>query len=261
MVTQKYYGFGNLIRMLKPNYIPKKYKNYIQESHENNLDIFLLAGQSNMEGDGEDFIPSLNDGKIYVFNENYKWVIGREPIRNKYGPSMAIASVISERTEKPIGIINVARGGTNIIQWQKNYNDNSLYQKTLKRAFSARAQGEIKGLFFLQGENDAEGDQDDKIDDWHVYFGKFIKDIRTDLANDSLPVVFGQIGKTREESDNSIRWDRVKLSQSKVDINNVVMIKTDDIDYHDGVHYSSDGYRKLGIKFGEEYIKRFILNN
>ncbi|QNM84513.1 hypothetical protein H9W90_09925 [Polaribacter pectinis] len=252
-IVQKKYGLGNLIKILNPKYKSETKKEVLNENHRGKMSIYLLAGQSNMEGDGEEKIESLNDGKIYVFNKDYKWEFGREPVRKKVGPSMAMAKVISQNSSNPIGVINVAVGGTNIAQWQKSFSDNSLYLRLLKRALASQTQGEIKGLFFLQGENDAEGDSTDHYDDWHIQFEKFITNIREDLKDSSLPVVYGQIGK-----GDGKYWLKVKKSQEKVSLPNVVMIKTDDIDYKAGIiHYNSEAYIQIGERFGKKYVDEF----
>lgn len=258
MITQKKYGLGNIIKLINPIYLSSSEPEHLKTKHQGSIDIYIyiLAGQSNMEGDGDENIQSLNDGKIYVFNENYKWVLGKEPLREKFGPSMSIAKVLSKNTYKPVGIINVAVGGTNISQWQKSFSENSHYQLLLKRALASQSQGKIKGEFFLQGENDAEGDDTDHYNDWNVQFENFINDLRADLKNDSLPVIFGQIGKGDTEY-----WLKVKNSQEKVSLSNVEMIKTDDLDYKPGeIHYDSKGYQIIGERFGNKYIQEFIKN-
>jgi hypothetical protein len=60
----------------------------------------------------------------------------------------------------------------------------------LTRALAASTQGEIKGLLFYQGENDAEGKTSDHPHDWDVQFKQFVENVRKDLHNDSLPIIF-----------------------------------------------------------------------
>lgn len=256
MITQKYYGLGNIIKKLNPSYTSETNKNYIEESHEESLSIFILAGQSNMEGDGdiEDFNTDLNREGIYAFNDDFRWVIGKEPVRKKVGPSISFAATLIENeAEYPIGIINVARGGTNIGQWLNNGDDNSLYKNMIKRALAGSSQGEIKGLLFYQGENDAEGDSTDYVDNWHLKFAEFVTEVRQDLKLDSLPIIFAQIGK-----GNGTNWIKVKASQERVSIPHVYMIKTDDIDYQDGsIHFTTDGYVEIGKRFALKYIEEF----
>jgi len=255
--TQKYYGLGNILEELNPNYINQSKTEYLKKEHQGKISIYILAGQSNMEGHGElkELTPFDTQNKVYVFDENYKWIIGKEPVRAKVGPSIAFASEISKKTGEIVGIINVAVGGTNIEQWLKSKADNSLYQRLLKRALASSAQGEIKGLLFYQGESDAEGDNTGHIDDWNVEFEKFVKKIRKDLKNDSLPIVFAQIGK-----GNEINWKRVKASQEKVNLVNVIMIKTEDIEKNgSNIHYNTKGYIEIGKRFADKYIEVFTL--
>lgn len=257
MITQKYYGLGNVLKMLNPSYVPEKYETHLNEHHQENLSIFILAGQSNMEGDGniEEYNKELNKEGIYVFNENYKWVKGKEPVRKKVGPSISFAATLIEnKAEYPVGIINVAAGGTNISQWLNNGDDNSLYKKMIKRALAGSTQGKIKGLLFFQGENDAEGDSTDHLEDWNLKFEEFVTNVRQDLKLDSLPIIFAQIGK-----GNSVNWNKVKSSQEKVNLPLVSMIKTDDIDYQEGggIHFSTDGYIEIGKRFAHNYIEKF----
>jgi hypothetical protein len=140
LLTQKYMAIGNIVRIINPDYRKKKIVEVIKKEHQGNLSLFILAGQSNMEGDGDisDYTPIVRNEAIYVFNDDFKWEKGREPVRKGVGPSISFAvEIIKHRPEKKIGIINIAVGSTNIHQWRKSLSDNSLYQRMLKRAFSA----------------------------------------------------------------------------------------------------------------------------
>lgn len=254
MVTQKHYGIGNILVMLDSDYVSPDKIEWLHNSHRGNLNIYILAGQSNMEGDGDTnpYLHFKNQHKIYVFDESYKWKPGKEPVRSKFGPSISFASTILEQdSTKAVGIINVARGGTSIQDWSKDFADNSLYQSTVKRAKAASTQGEIKGILFFQGEKDADRDSTGNFRDWNVKFEAFIKDIREDLGIDSLPVVYAQIGK----GDHPI-WQEVKRSQEKVNAPYTDMIKTDDLDYRDGsIHFNTEGYVEIGKRFGQKLIE------
>jgi len=252
MVTQKHYGLGNLLALLDKNYVSPDKLEWLQEAHRGNLDIFILAGQSNMEGDGKlkPFFHFENEDRIYVFDERFKWILGAGPLKSKFGPSFSFASTILESTDsKAVGIVNVARGGTGIGEWSKDYADNSLYQVTLKRALAASTQGQIKGLLFFQGEKDADIDSTGHFQDWHEVFEGFISDIRNDLKLDSLPVIYAQIGK----GDRDL-WNEVKRSQEKVEAPFTMMIRTDDLDYKEGsVHFNTESYIEIGKRFGHTY--------
>jgi len=219
LLIQKYYGVGNLIKM-----IGKESPTIIIDEE---MLIFILAGQSNMEGDRNIEYPEQITEGIYVFDKDYQWKLNQQ----MPGPGMYFAQQVrSLDTTNSIGIVNVARGGTNISQWSKNNTANSLYKNMIQRALASSANGRIKALLFFQGEGDTEGDKDDHYIDWDIQFTKFVNNVREDLKNDSLLIIFAQIGKGKSKY-----WKMVKQCQLKVDIPNTYMIVTDDLEYHKGV--------------------------
>ncbi len=235
---------------------PPKRAFVIPPQYRGKLAIFILAGQSNMEGDGplEEYQPENTQGRVFVFDKNYRWEIGKEPVRNnRVGPSIAFAkALIDADTSLAVGIINCARGGTNIGQWQRHFEDDSLYATMMKLAKAASFQGEICGVLFFQGENDTEGDAYDHPADWANYFQTFVADVRRDLDKPDLPVVYAQLGFVKNHS----LWDVVKQQQSSVSVPNVGMIKTDDLPYQKGqIHYTTSAYIEIGRRFAKKYTE------
>jgi hypothetical protein len=252
MITQKNYGIGNILNLINPVRVSERKTEVIPAQLAGGLDIFILAGQSNMQGKGLESEYSLlpPPDSVFVFTEHYAWQRGKEPVNDGIGPSISFASeLLKAKRQPPIGLVNVAEGGTNIGQWSKSTGDKSLYQRLLKRALAASTQGHIKGVLFMQGENDAEGDSTDHYTDWDVQFEKFVTDLRHDLNNDSLPIVFGQLGKGTKPY-----WVQIKACQQRVNLPLVAMIKTDDLAYQDtSVHYTTQGYIELGKRFAHGY--------
>jgi hypothetical protein len=82
MVTQKKYGLGNLLKALNPAYVSPENISVIKQNQEGELSIFILAGQSNMEGHGsmDNYKPIDTKGKVYAFDKDFKWEIGRDPL-------------------------------------------------------------------------------------------------------------------------------------------------------------------------------------
>jgi len=255
-LLQKFYPLGTILKKLYPGYTSPFKDESIKDQHQGKLSIFILAGQANMEGYGDvsEYEPLLNQDRIYVFDDKYKWKTGKEPVRRKVGPSISFASeLIKNSPDEVIGIVNVAVGNTNIEQWSKSYSDTSLYQNLMKRTLAASTQGEIKGLLFYQGENDAKGGPKNHYDDWDILFEKFIRNVRHDLECDSLPVVFSQIGR-----GDFVKWEEVKESQERVNLNHVTMIKSDDLEYQkDSIHFTTSAYMVLGKRFAKEYMDKF----
>jgi hypothetical protein len=128
------------------------------------LDLFILAGQSNMSGYGEinpeeiEIVP-----RAFVFGNDYHWRLAREPIDDPTGQvdlvSMDIGAGYSCGTSFAktllrydpnlfIGLIPCAKGGSSIEEWQRNLNENSLYGSCLKRT-SLHRPWEGLGVFYF----------------------------------------------------------------------------------------------------------------
>ncbi len=225
----------------------------IKPEQQGKLQIFILAGQSNMEGDGDmkNYLAPDTRGRVYVFDEQYNWQVGKEPVRTKVGPSIAFAVELLEADPAAVvGLINCARGGTNIGQWQRQLDENALYAKMMKRAKAASVQGEIRGVLFFQGENDTEGDPTDHPHEWKKYFEQFVADVRSDLQTPDLPVVFAQLGRV----DKHALWEVVKRQQAQVNASRTGMIRTDDLAYQEGgIHYTTESYVEIGKRFAHKY--------
>jgi hypothetical protein len=257
MITQKYFSLGIVVRFFYPKFGVSIIKDIIKKNHQRKLSIFILAGQSNMSGYGEvNEYKAINTfHKIYAFDDSYEWVIGKEPLLiTGIGPSISFASQLLNRNYyQQIGLVNVSVGGTGIQDWQKNNSENSLYQKMLQRALAASTQGQIKGILFFQGEHDSGNGPNLHCYDWDVYFKKFVKDIRKELNNDSLPIIFAQLGKGTDK-----KWNVIKKLQESINIHNVKMIKTDDLPFQEGdVHFTTNGYIEIGKRFADTYINNF----
>jgi hypothetical protein len=83
-------------------------------------------------------------------------------------------------------------------------------------------------------------------------FTTFITNLRKDLHEPDLPVVFAQIGATwtPEAFPN---WDIVREQQRSTQLPNTAMIVTDDLPLMDGLHFTTDSYRIIGKRFAEAY--------
>jgi hypothetical protein len=233
-------------------------------------DIFLLAGQSNMEGAGP-LTESTTISRVFVFGSDFNYYEAKEPVselgksRSQFsrwirpggvGPGLSFAAnllnVGHQRPTPPrcVVLVPVARGGTNIQSWQHSMRPGTLYFEMLERARAASLAGQIAGLLFFQGENDAEGKTEDRPHEWGVYFIEFVNDIRTDLGIPDLPVIFAQI-----KSDDGL-GGVVKKQQADVSVHHVAMIKTDDLatQAEATVHFTTESYREIGRRFAEAYV-------
>jgi hypothetical protein len=246
--------------------IPREYRGKLQ--------LFILAGQSNMSGRGEIPPEAESDPKVYVFGNDDRWRLATEPIDDPTGqvdkvsedenagfsPAMPFASAILERRpDAPIGLIPCAMDATTIHDWEQNASDSTLYGSCLKRVRAASEMGDVAGLLFFQGESDALSPRRNPDltlypDQWADKFSAFVEAWRSDLGQPDLPVVFAQIG-TNTRPNRYPNWRVVQEQQDSVKLPFCKMIKTDDLALGDTVHFTTESYRVIGKRFAEAYLE------
>jgi hypothetical protein len=99
----------------------------------------------------------------------------------------------------------------------------------------------IKGVFFFQGEEDGL-DVPQRTAAWADSFRSIVSSV-------NVPVVFAQLGNVTDPS--LPYWNHIKTEQASVSMTNVRMIKTDDLDNREGVHFTQDGYTEIARRFKE----------
>lgn len=279
-VIQRTIGVGSVLRSVGvayPTRTPLAGSNglpimEIPEAHQGRMQLFILAGQSNMVGWSPIPERERTDLRIYLFGKDYRWRIADHPIENAsnqvdmvsenrlagFGPGMEFAFASLERhPEIVIGLIPCARNSSGIIQWQRDLSDQSLYGSCLKRVRAASPMGQISGILFFQGETDAQNpvlypEPEPQPFDWSDLFTAFIRDFRNDLHEPGLPVVFAQLGAD-PLSTGFPNWKIVQEQQLSTHIPVTAMITTDDLPLLDGLHFTVDGYRTIGRRFADAY--------
>ena len=279
-VIQKTIGIGNALRAVGipyPTSVPPGdpevlWTVEIPQVYRGKMALFLLVGQSNMVGWAPLPEEKQTDSRIYVFGNDYRWRVASDPIDDAYNqvdkvsedlnaaysPSLAFAlASLDHQPEAVIGLIPCAKNSSAIVQWQRNLSDQSLYGSCLKRAQAASPMGHISGILFFQGETDALDpilypEPEPHAFDWAQLFSEFVTDLRQDLDEPDLPVVFAQLGSNPRSSDFA-NWDVVKKQQSSFRLPMTAMITTDDLPLMDGIHFTTDSYRTIGRRFADAY--------
>jgi hypothetical protein len=248
----------------------------VPTEYEGKLKLFILAGQSNMSGRGA--VPAAlkhTNPRVYVFGNDYQWKLAEEPVDSAAGqvdmvsedrdagmsPSLNFAeTLLDPKPEWVIGLIPCAKNSTSLLEWQQNEDPKSLYGSCLKRIREAMQIGTPAGILFYQGETDTYDPvlyPHKKIlpaEQWAGEFGQWVKAWRSDLGDANLPVVFAQIG-TNEDPRSLIHWEVIKKQQASVNLPNVRMIKTDDLELGDAVHLTVEGYIEVGRRFAEAFLQ------
>jgi Carbohydrate esterase, sialic acid-specific acetylesterase len=273
-IVEKNYGFRNILKGNFQRSSPSETTGSIPRNYQGKLQLFILAGQSNMAGMGDlpRSQPKTNP-KIYVFGNDYRWKIAKEPVDDPtnqvdkvsedippgYGPAVDFAStVLKQRPDMVIGLIPCAKGGSAIHDWQRNLDENTLYGSCLKRVRAASLMGKVAGILFFQGEIDTVDPKEDpkrtfSPNQWANKFTVLVKNWRSDLNLPNLPVVFAQIG-SNTEPERFINWAVVKEQQRKVKLPFSAMITTDDLALKDYVHFTTESYQTIGQRFAKAYL-------
>jgi sialate O-acetylesterase len=243
-------------------------------------DIWLLAGQSNMEGVGDLIDVEKPSDKVNSFHQADDWTQAKEPLHElvsatdrvhwrknaagetvrlegeeleKYranrkkgaGLGLAFAVEYEKRTGIPVGLLPCAHGGTSMDQWSpelKSKGGESLYGATIRRA--ELIGGKIKGILWYQGESDA---NPKAAPLFAAKFEKLVAAFRADLNAPNLPFYSVQIGR-HVNGTNVEPWNMVQEAQrvSEKSIANTIVFAAVDSDLDDGIHVSTADLKRLG---------------
>lgn len=240
-------------------------------SMESNFYVFLLIGQSNMEGQpkpvAEDFVtderikvlaydncPNL----ARVYNE---WSTASPPLHSCYaglGPGDYFArAVAAAYPEKTIGLVPCAISGVDIDFFRKGVvsarrsefripPDNQregAYDWVIERARIAQQTGVIKGIIFHQGESDTGQSV------WVDKVKGMVTDLRADLGLGDVPFVAGELlyGGCCA-SHNPI------INRLPSQITNAFVVSADGLAGADEAHFDLAGQRELGARYAQAML-------
>lgn len=242
-------------------------------------DLWVLAGQSNMEGVGDLVDVSPPNPKVAALGMDGKWAQATEPLhwlvdspdpvhsgdpanraersaqqhktRTKgAGLGLPFASEMVKATGVPVGLVTAAHGGTSMGQWdpaKKGEGGNSLYGSMLRQV--QLAGGKVKGVLWYQGESDSspEGSQI-----FERVFSDFIGAVRNDLGQADLPFYYVQIGRFAIDGDPA-GWNRVQEAQRVIPdrLANTAVISVIDLELDDAIHVGTQGLKRAGARLAK----------
>jgi len=245
-------------------------------------DLWVLAGQSNMEGVGDLVDLEQPDPRIRSFDQSDRWVVATEPLhqlvnaadrvhwrkdkegnakklegqdleqyvsnrRKGAGLGLPFAKAMLQRTGVPIGLLPCAHGGTSMDQWSpalKDKQGDSLYGATYRRFLAAG--GRVRGVLWYQGESDA---NPKVIAAFPEKFEKLIASFRQDFLQPDLPFYYVQIGR-HVNNTNQAEWNAVQEAQRKLEsrVPKVGMVPAVDLSLDDGIHISTQDHKRLALR-------------
>ena len=252
-------------------------------SQDPNFYIFLNFGQSNMEGSApiEPHDTLMVDERFMVMealdcpNLNRKkgeWYVAKPPLsrcNTGLSPTDYFGRTLIAGLPKEIkvGVINVSVGGCKIELFDKNnyeayvktapewlkakvreYEGNP-YARLVELARLAQRDGVIKGILLHQGESNT-GDEE-----WPRKVKEVYNNLLADLGleNQDIPILAGEM-VSKEEGGRCASMNSIiaRLPQAIPDAH--IISSEDCAALDDGLHFSSDGYRKLGMRYGKKML-------
>jgi len=229
------------------------------------LDLFLLIGQSNMKGRGVMPDEPKRDPRIVMMHlKNDSWYLARHPLHLTgdaktfkghdnagVGSGIAFAETLAAQNPKlAIGLIPCAVGGSSINLWQKGA---KLYDEALRRAKLAPVNARIRGALWLQGEANA---NPDGLAVHETKLLKLVDDLRADLALPDLPFIACTIG---EMGDAAKLGGKAAMNKILLDLPSkrphTACVDARDLKTHigDSVHFDTAAQNEIGRRFAEKH--------
>jgi hypothetical protein len=232
--------------------------------------IFLLLGQSNMEGQPQpEAQDRVQDPRIEVLaydncpdiNREYgQWYTASPPLHScggGVGPGDYFAKTLIEVLPEgyTIGLVPCAVNGAPIDLFRKDVPRTGYYlppddhwdtgyEWIVSRAQRAQEDGVIRGMLFHQGESDANDEA------WVDKVAELVGDLRGDLGLGDAPFLAGELyhdGCCPEHNELVGRLPEV--------IGNAHVVSTAGLGGYDIYHFDLMAQRELGIRYGEKMIE------
>ncbi len=230
--------------------------------------IFILAGQSNMtgQGDASKLAPAYRraPSNVEFYYNGYKAPLNRF---KHFGPEIGFAHEISRHfPHDKIKLIKFAVGGTSLFAWDPIWNANKAHStrnvsagplfnkliKTVNIQFDSN-KDKLAGILWMQGETDAKYIMAAK--QYAGNLNRFVSALRSKLHSQNAMFIMGSINPPLNifPSTAIVQYAQ-KLSARH--IRNLRLVKTDDLaKRNDGLHYNAQGQLELGKRFARAYLK------
>ncbi|MCQ6563544.1 sialate O-acetylesterase [Paenibacillus mendelii] len=249
-------------------------------------DLWILAGQSNMEGCGKLVDIEIPQAGISCFYMNEQWGMAEEPLcwlnespdpaywlvpeaeleqailaarhfrTEAAGLGLPFAKELYRHTGVPIGLIPCARGATDMTWWDPalaDSNDHSLYRAMLRRV--RHAGGDVKGILWYQGESDAITQASSLYKSRTL---NLIQSLRRDLGQPQLPFIFAQLSVFHIwQFDGVSHWNHVQQEQLDLEdmLEHAALVPTIDASLANPIHLDAPSLCKVGQRMAWQAMR------
>jgi hypothetical protein len=238
-------------------------------------DVWILAGQSNMQGCGRLNREPRPDPLVRAFYMGDRWGVAKDPLHNMWatvdqvhidycggqrppkwggtgaGHGVAFGQELRRRLGVPQGVLACAHGGTSMEQWdpaKKHLGGGSLYGASLRRV--AKNGGRVAGIAWYQGESDA-GPEAAAL--YTARMRTLIGSFRRDLKAPRLPFVLVQIARCIHDLTDARAWNSVQEQERRLPelVPACATVPAIDLALDDGVHISGRETVRLGRRLAD----------
>lgn len=240
-------------------------------------DVWILGGQSNMQGCGDLKTACKPHPRVRAFYMNDKWAVAKDPIHNLWdavdpvhagclqgpgvgaGPGVPFAVKMHALSGVPQGLLSCGHGGTTMTQWSPQLKDRSgttLYSATLRRFYKNGQR--VAGVVWYQGCSET-GPKDAAVYTQRMI--ELVAAFRKDLKNPQLPFIAVQIATFfSAESlypDNfaimTRGWNSIREQQRLLPkkIKNLAVVPAIDLPLNDPIHLNGTGQNILGVRLAQ----------
>ena len=233
-------------------------------SHFGVGDVWVIAGQSNADGNGRAPAFDPPEAGVHVFRHCGEWGLASHPLhdgtRSKYAadymtanhsPWLAFAKKVRARTGVPVGLVPAALGGSGIASWLPE-RKGELF-RAMERICDDACGRRVKGILWYQGCTDTltpEGTN------YYPHLASFIRQARAAFRNPKLPILSVQINRVSNHPAGfwtPPRWDLIREVQRKAahDFPNHWLVSSMDCVFDDCIHNSSESNVLLGRRVAD----------
>lgn len=214
------------------------------------LDLFLLAGQSNMAGRGDveaqDRTPI--DG-VFALDKELAWTPAVDPLHwDKPIAAVGLGRSFAATLKKygaagQVGLIPAAFGGTSLDEWKPG---GKLFTDAITRARAAAPAGRFRGILWHQGE--AECTREETARTYGARFAVIAAALRAELEMADLPMVVGQLGGFYKGQFAPVVNDQ--MATAPLWMKRTGFVSSAGLGHKgDEVHFNSAGLRELGRRY------------
>jgi hypothetical protein len=258
-------SFPMTIRFLCPFFFPVACAVAVASAVET-VDVYLVAGQSNAEGNPGTthqiltgnlaYLAGPVPGCFFADRHSTTWQAIDPPntvTRNNgshwgFGPELRLAYDLNQYTGKTCYIIKYAKGGTGLKDnWLAGDNHLNLCVATVTACLATlnstyNVQGRLAGMFWMQGEGDTTATASPS---YKTNLGV----LRDRIQSEFNPNAFIVLGRIADDYSVGVNWNRVRQLQVEFadETDRVAWVNTDGYQMaNDKLHYTAEGVLDLG---------------